>query len=96
MMKCDKCGKHVPSNNDAAIFAAYAANDPTIMLFGSPRHLLPIIEDGKVVCEGSPSRAQYLEGQPHDPRPEYKYRPEHEARFRAAYEQMVAAARSAA
>ena len=29
-----------------------------------PKHLFPIVEDGELVCEGSPSRAQYLPGLP--------------------------------
>lgn len=58
-------------------------------LFAIPRHLLPVVEDGKVVCEGSPSRAQYIEGQPRDPRGSlYPYDETIEAQRRAAYASM--------
>jgi hypothetical protein len=54
------------------------------MLLGRPRHLLPTR-----YCEGSPSRAQYLEGQPRDPRPEYAYNADHEAAISEAHERMI-------
>lgn len=44
------------------------------------RHFLP--ENN---CEGSPSLAQYIEGQKPDTRPEWKYRQDYEPRVRRAY-----------
>lgn len=90
---CDKCGRKVPISNDATLFTGILTGEPIIMLFAYGRHLLPIIEDGKVVCEGSPSRAQYIAGQPRDPRPEYAYEPKLEWVYRMVYEvmQLVAA-----
>ena len=65
---CDKCGKEVPWENDATVVSSYfQGRAGVIFLYGS-RHFLPT-ED----CEGSPSRAQYIEGQPRDPREEYSY-----------------------
>lgn len=88
MGNCDKCRRPVPMNNDAVNLDSIVSGEPMIMLFAGSRHLLPIIEDGQVVCEGSPSRAQYIEGQARDKRPEYPYRPEYEGRIRVAYAQM--------
>lgn len=85
---CDKCGRAVPENNDARYFDHYLMGGGIDILFGIPRHLLPLVEDGVVVCEGSPSRAQYLEGQPRDPRVSYRYKPELEARYREVYAEM--------
>lgn len=51
------------------------------MLNSKPRHLLPI--EG---CVGSPSRAQYLENQPRDPRYPYEY--DQEAAWRDAYDKL--------
>lgn len=46
---------------------------------------MPVFENGIQICEGSPSRAQYIEGQPRDSRAPYAYRPEWEQRYRDAY-----------
>lgn len=83
-MNCDKCGKPVPPENDATIVQAYLANDGMHILFFGARHFLPT-ED----CAGSPSRAQYIEGQPRDERG-FEYDPEMEAKWRKAYEQVKA------
>lgn len=49
------------------------------------RHFLPVCDTaGNVLCEGSPSRAQYIEGQPRDTRG-YAYVEASEPIFRAAY-----------
>lgn len=66
-MKCDKCGKEVPLGNDAIALEILSKrgvlpNDWERFAYGS-RHLLPT--EG---CEGSPSRAQFLEGGAPDPR----------------------------
>ncbi len=74
---CDKCGKPVPPENDMIIIAKLA-EDPRAPLAARTRHFLSI--DG---CPGSPSRAQYIEGQPGDPlRP---YDPTQEEKWREAY-----------
>lgn len=78
---CDKCGKPVPDNNNAVILDIYLGN--FFAIFARARHLLPT-ED----CVGSPSRAQYLEGQPKDTRAEYAYESYWEKQTRAAYETM--------
>ena len=67
MFKCDKCGLPVEPQNDAVSlqYVLELGRLPETMeqfMYGA-RHLLPT--DG---CEGSPSRAQYLEGQPRDTR----------------------------
>lgn len=49
------------------------------------RHFLPVYDgDGKMICEGSPSNAQYIEGQPCDTRG-YTYVEASESIIRAAY-----------
>lgn len=83
---CDKCGREVPPENDI-VFLGIELGDP-VAAFAKSRHLLPVIEDGIGICEGSPSRAQYLEGQPRDHRTEYPYFPELEAIHREAYRKM--------
>lgn len=80
---CDKCGRVVERNNDAVIIDG-EVNGFTLAHLMSSRHFLPVIEDGKVVCPGSPSRAQYIEGQPRDSR-DYSYDPRAEPLYRAAY-----------
>jgi len=98
LSNCDKCGHLVAHNNDAmrldyvAIMQEKYGVDyvpgetdtwhDTAFLSHGGRHLLPLVEDGKVVCEGSPSRAQYI-GQPLDRR--FPYRPDLECRYRNAY-----------
>lgn len=83
---CDKCGKPVPPKNDAVnlmlVMESTSSDLALAYIFASPRHLLPT-ED----CAGSPSRAQYLEGQPRDTRG-YPYSAEAEAEVRAAYAHM--------
>lgn len=86
-MTCDKCGRNVPRNNDASVLASIVSGNPAMLLFAHARHLLPVHEDGEEVCEGSPSRAQYLEGQPRDTRG-YTYHEEYEPLIRAAYEML--------
>ena len=91
---CDKCGRLVSPENNMWLFEAYFESNAGPIIAGAfvfrPRHLLPVTEDGGTVCNGSPSRAQYLEGQPRDSRVEYTYQPEFEARSRAAYDRMLA------
>lgn len=89
---CDRCGKPVPLENDAVVLDALLGRGWEV-IFGQPRHLLPVVEEGFVLCTGSPSRAQYLPGQKLDPRPEYSYDPKIEPIVRAAYERMLALTR---
>ena len=81
---CDKCGKPVPRENNTAYILYLAFEDPRAALFGPPRHFLPVVEEGELVCEGSPSRAQYIEGQPRDRRG-YPYDESVEPFFREGY-----------
>ena len=81
---CNKCGKEVPPENDAAMVEAYMAGNKAIILLSVHRHFLPTAD-----CEGSPSRAQYIEGQPMDSRG-YPYVAEWEPRFRKAYADLLA------
>lgn len=84
MMVCDKCGKPVVPENDATrLDRIMFGVESWHVMFTAPRHLLPT-ED----CEGSPSRAQYLEGQPRDTRG-YSYIEEREHMWRDAYTEML-------
>ncbi len=42
------------------------------------RHFLPVYRNSQLICEGFPSRTQYIKGQPRDERPEYPYGPSDE------------------
>lgn len=81
---CDKCHRKVSPENDASVLDLKTG----IALLHNPRHLLPVIVEDVVVCEGSPSRAQYIDGQRRDKRSRYQYRTEYEDQFRAAYAEM--------
>lgn len=82
--RCDKCGEPVPITNDAVALDRIITGSP-LLLFSQPRHLLPTD-----TCEGSPSRAQYIKGQPRDPRPEYPYQERLELIVRIAYRSLTA------
>ncbi|MFZ2682115.1 MAG: hypothetical protein WAZ14_03420 [Patescibacteria group bacterium] len=56
----------------------------TAWLAHGSRHLLPVMDGEEVVCAGSPSRAQYIEGQPRDERG-FIYDSSREVLHRAAY-----------
>lgn len=87
-MKCDKCGLEVPYHNDATIVDAKVYGDPSRVLFHLARHFMPVTdENGNAVCEGSPSRAQYIEGQPRDNRG-YPYIKERENAWRSAWAEL--------
>ncbi len=89
---CDKCGRPVQPSNDMALVMA-ATGIPGcewIPTLWRSRHFLPLVDEaGVVVCEGSPSRAQYLEGQPRDTRG-YPYFAELEPIYRAAWARLQA------
>jgi len=85
MCKCDKCGQEVSAENDATIVESFAFGEPMLILMSASRHFLPVYDnDGDLVCEGSPSRAQYIEGQARDNRG-YVYHPEFEAQWRKGF-----------
>ncbi len=90
--KCDKCGLDVPPDNDVAKLEKITGSlSEGILNWGGHdddhRHLLPVVIDGKTVCEGSPSRAQYLDGQPLDTRG-YGYYTHLETLIRGAFAKM--------
>jgi len=81
-MKCDKCGCDVPKSNDAVWIQSYATEQPiSLLVFGS-RCFLPTD-----TCPGSPSRAQYIAGQPRDSR--YPYDKSMEKKWRMAYKRIL-------
>lgn len=100
---CDKCSCDIAKGNDALDLAIevhtmrkYGIDykeeevDPWILtayLGYASRHLLPVVEGGRVLCEGSPSRAEFLEGQPRDTRG-FSYTIEDEVLYRAAFKRM--------
>lgn len=93
-MVCDKCDRDVTRRNSVLILSALIEgidlDDPwsaTVYLNRRDRHLLPVFENGEVICSGSPPSAQYLEGQPRDER--FPYDPKFEARWRAAREEQL-------
>ncbi len=98
---CDKCGQVIlPGNNlglfltlyiDECIKRGVDAGIHPLATIGVYRHLLPVTEGDRVICEGSPSRAQHLKGQPRDTRG-YPYRPKHQSAYRAAYRALLAKA----
>ena len=83
MAICDKCGCEVSPENDATILDAIVSGNAVSIMFNMARHLLP---EGN--CLGSPSRAQYLEGQPLDTRG-YLYNPALEQRYRKAHQKLI-------
>lgn len=84
---CDKCGQLVPEHNDIRALEAIRRSDE-VFWFMKARHCLPVVREGVTLCPGSPSRAQYLEGQPRDRRSQYPYIPEDEQPYREAWAQM--------
>jgi len=80
---CDKCGQPVDPKNDAVRLEMIAFQENAAsLLFAQSRHFLP---DGN--CPGSPSRAQYIEGQPKDAR--YAYNKQYEKVWRDAYAKLL-------
>ena len=84
MAKCDKCAMNVDPQNDATHLDALRLNNGLAILLHYARHLLPVYDDcGVMLCAGSPSRAQYLEGMPRDNR--FPYSLDLEIAYRRAY-----------
>ena len=100
MYRCDKCGQEIqPEYNNLCVVVAitdainndlqsdrYTREYVGARLFNNPsRHFIPVHDDkGNLLCEGSPSRAQFIDGQPRDTRG-YEYTEELERVFRAAH-----------
>lgn len=81
MGKCDKCGGHVVPFNDAVLITCVYQKgeiDFFVSFMHGSRHFFPTER-----CEGSPSRAQYIEGMPRDERG-YPYIEEYELKWRNA------------
>lgn len=86
---CDKCGAPVEPSNDACLLMYELTGEQRFLEPGETRHLLPVGQfDMPGYCPGSPSRAQYLLGQPRDERG-YPYRQSNEAPMREAYVRLV-------
>jgi hypothetical protein len=83
LLNCDKCGGQVERSNNACVIHDLVFGTDFSEILPQHRHLIPIPE----ICEGSPSRAQYIEGQPRDARG-YPYLEEYEESYRAAYRSM--------
>lgn len=84
---CDKCNQPVAPDNDAhQLMQLLGYCEDRLVFNGDPnlsRHILPTGS-----YEGSPSIAQYLEGQPRDSRESrwwVRYDPQQEIKIRAAY-----------
>ena len=91
---CFMCKEEVPIENDAGQLGFLAFHEFSGLECGSrTAHLFPVTRKDKdgsdvVLCKGEPYRAQYLEGQPRDPRPEWFYAKNVEAQIRAAYRKL--------
>ncbi len=72
-MTCDKCGKEVDPKDDVVNLDFILRGD--LSLIGAQsRHIRAQYDEDRVeVCEGSPSRAQYIFEVRADQRPEYGY-----------------------
>lgn len=85
---CDKCGRIVSTDNDAGHIQRIA-NSFLYLPSETVRHFMRVVVDGKVVCEGSPSIAQYIDGQPHDNRAHARYDAARETEVRKAYDTLL-------
>ena len=84
---CDKCRGDVPKVNSALHLMHAMGESAMIFVAFTDRHFLPVVDDnGAILCPGSPSRAQYIEGQERDTRPDSVYNPARETEIRAAYQ----------
>ena len=87
VIDCERCNTPVPPENDVTLFEFFRTGD-RVQALAHPRHLLPVVVEGRQICPGTTSRAQYLDGQPRDPR--YNYHAELEQPSRAAYATLLA------
>ncbi len=87
--RCDKCDLPVPFENNAVLVDMEIRGVGIEHLLAIGRHMLPVYENGQMICEGSPSRAQYIEGQPRDERSSYPYRLDHEKGWREAHARVL-------
>ncbi len=72
---CSKCGIEVPPHNNATLLAIDMCEvDPR----ADSKHLLPVYENGQLLCVGCPSIAQYLPDQPLDTRQQFRYQNDRE------------------
>lgn len=83
---CDKCHLPVPLGNNV-IALMFVRSGTSVLGLDRYRHLLPVEAAGKIVCDGSPNRAQYLKGQPRDTRSN-SYSAAQEAPTRVAYSRL--------
>ena len=99
MYSCDKCGQEIkPEHNNLCVVIGvgeavdnnlhsdqYIRHHVNATLFNKPcRHFLPVYDGENLICEGSPSRAQFIEGQPRDARG-FAYTEELEKFYRTAW-----------
>ena len=84
---CKKCHRVVSADNNVLVFNLIKGgfSKPTWVVKG--QHLLPVVENGKIICEGEPSITQYLEGYPRDPSLDC-YNPTFEEEIRRAFRQL--------
>lgn len=88
---CPKCGRSVSLENNGALLDLIVQEHPApllAMMVTQAFHLLPLVQQGRLLCPGSPSRSQYLPGQPRDTRPHIMYRSERQSVMRAAFAEM--------
>lgn len=59
---CDKCGRPVLPDHDARRVDEVILGTVGVIMaaMAEPRHLLPVVVNGIEICEGSPTRMQYL------------------------------------
>lgn len=89
---CDQCSQPVEPGNSARRLDVLMSKGSA---WGNKdRHLLPV--KGKNHCDGSPSRAQYLPGQPRDRRNGATYFERNERPYREAHAKMLAEAKEGA
>ena len=86
-LPCYKCGQVVTHNNSVIRFEAFL-RPFGVSFVDQDCHLFPV--EGEQPCIGSPSRFQYFEGYPKDPREAYAYVKDDEQPYREAYAQLLA------
>lgn len=86
---CFVCHGEVPIENDGGEIGFKVFGDFSGMHCGSRTiHFLPVVgDDRRIICRGSPYRAQYIDGQPRDLR-KFIYFKTREAQIRDAYQKL--------